>query len=100
MRVELSSLGNFGFDIEEYTNRGKKHGPEIGIYGMDIYVALARPGFNVALLRHAKNEITPILCLGYPGVDRSAPGDCGLFILCLSHEQNPHWNHSARSDQS
>ena len=77
-------MGNFGFDIEEYTNLGTKHGPEIGIYGMDIYVALARPGFSVALCRHAKNEIARTLYLAYPGVDRSARGDCWLLVVMSS----------------
>ena len=59
-------MGNYGFDIGENTTLGKKHGPEIGIYGMDIHVALARPGFSVALRRHAKNEISRALCIGTP----------------------------------
>jgi large subunit ribosomal protein L11e len=36
---------------------GLKYDPSIGIYGMDIYVVLSRPGFRVAKRKHARNKI-------------------------------------------
>jgi hypothetical protein len=36
---------------------GLKYDPAIGIYGMDIYVVLSRPGFRVAKRKHARNRI-------------------------------------------
>jgi len=44
----FSETGNFGFGIKEHIDLGIKYDPGIGIYGMDIYVVLARPGFCVA----------------------------------------------------
>jgi len=44
----FSDTGNFGFGIKEHIDLGIKYDPAIGIYGMDIYVVLSRPGFCVA----------------------------------------------------
>jgi len=44
----FSETGNFGFGIKEHIDLGIKYDPAIGIYGMDIYVVLSRPGFRVA----------------------------------------------------
>merc|ERR1719183_2943773 len=44
----FSTSGNFGFGIEEHIDLGLKYDPAIGIYGMDFYVVLARPGNRVA----------------------------------------------------
>jgi len=43
----FSSTGNFGFGIDEHIDLGLKYDPAIGIYGLDFYVVLARPGFRV-----------------------------------------------------
>ena len=40
----FSEAGNFGFGIQEHIDLGIKYDPSIGIYGMDFYVVLARPG--------------------------------------------------------
>jgi len=40
----FSSTGNFGFGIQEHIDLGIKYDPNIGIYGMDFYVVLGRPG--------------------------------------------------------
>merc|ERR1711973_150345 len=50
-RENFSSNGNFGFGIQEHIDLGIKYDPNIGIYGMDFYVVLGRPGMNV---RHKK----------------------------------------------
>ena len=49
--------GNFGFGIQEHIDLGIKYDPTIGIYGMDFYVVLGRPGFNVAKRRRAKAHV-------------------------------------------
>merc|ERR1711918_67839 len=47
----FSEEGNFGFGIDEHIDLGIKYDPSIGIYGMDFFVVLGRPGSNV---RHEK----------------------------------------------
>lgn len=45
---QFDENGNFSFGIEEHTDfPGMKYDPTIGIYGMDINVALKRPGYRV-----------------------------------------------------
>ena len=39
--------------IQEHIDLGLKYDPQIGIYGMDFYVTLSRPGFRVAKRRRA-----------------------------------------------
>merc|ERR1711970_894092 len=46
-RENFSDKGNFGFGIQEHIDLGIKYDPNIGIYGMDFYVVLGRPGMNV-----------------------------------------------------
>ena len=40
----FSDTGNFGFGIKEHIDLGIKYDPSIGIYGLDFYVVLGRPG--------------------------------------------------------
>ena len=47
-KENFSNRGNFGFGIQEHIDLGIKYDPTIGIYGMDFYVVLARPGFRVS----------------------------------------------------
>merc|ERR1739838_1136205 len=49
----FSSHGNLGLGIQEHIDLGIKYDPSIGIYGMDFYVVLGRPGMNV---RHKKRK--------------------------------------------
>merc|ERR1712127_1000329 len=44
----FSTSGSFGFGINEHIDLGIKYDPSIGIYGLDFYVVLGRPGFSVA----------------------------------------------------
>merc|ERR1711916_28335 len=53
----FSATGNFGFGIQEHIDLGIKYDPSIGIYGMDFYVVLGRPGFNVAHRRMKKSKV-------------------------------------------
>jgi large subunit ribosomal protein L11e len=47
----FSETGNFGFGIDEHIDLGIKYDPNVGIYGMDLYVVLRRPGARVATRR-------------------------------------------------
>jgi len=53
----FSTTGNFGFGIDEHIDLGLKYDPSIGIYGMDFYVVLGRPGFRVARRKHKQSRI-------------------------------------------
>merc|ERR1719384_2309862 len=44
----FSETGCFGFGISEHIDLGIKYDPTTGIYGMDFYVVLKRPGARVA----------------------------------------------------
>ena len=43
-RDNFSANGNFGFGIQEHIDLGIKYDPAIGIFGLDFYVVLQRPG--------------------------------------------------------
>lgn len=46
---QIDQRGNFSFGIEEHTDfPGMSYDPQIGIYGMDINVVLARPGIRIS----------------------------------------------------
>lgn len=50
---QLDRKGNFSFGIEEHTDfPGMSYDPQIGIYGMDVNVVLAKKGVRVSR-RHA-----------------------------------------------
>ncbi len=50
--------GNFSFGIEEHTDfPGMKYDPSIGIYGMDVNVALKRPGYRISRRKLEKHKI-------------------------------------------
>ncbi|GMM33754.1 ribosomal 60S subunit protein L11B [Saccharomycopsis crataegensis] len=53
----FSETGNFGFGISEHIDLGIKYDPGIGIYGMDFYVVVGRPGGRVALRKRCKGKI-------------------------------------------
>lgn len=53
----FSKTGNFGFGIQEHIDLGIKYDPSIGIYGMDFYVVLGRPGFSVAERKRKQSRI-------------------------------------------
>lgn len=55
--TNFSATGNFGFGIEEHIDLGIKYDPSIGIYGIDFFVVLCRPGGRVAKRKHAKGRI-------------------------------------------
>ncbi|KAH8891837.1 ribosomal protein L5 [Thozetella sp. PMI_491] len=53
----FSESGNFGFGISEHIDLGIKYDPAIGIYGMDFYACMTRPGERVSRRRRAKSRI-------------------------------------------
>ncbi len=53
----FSETGNFGFGISEHIDLGIKYDPAIGIYGMDFYACMTRPGERVSRRRRAKSRI-------------------------------------------
>lgn len=46
-KENFSGTGNFGFGIQEHIDLGIKYDPSIGIYGLDFYVVLGRPGLFI-----------------------------------------------------
>jgi hypothetical protein len=56
-KENFSATGNFGFGIQEHIDLGIKYDPSIGIYGMDFYVVLGRPGFRISHRRQRKSRV-------------------------------------------
>merc|ERR1712162_38494 len=56
----FSATGNFGFGVNEHIDLGLKYDPNTGIYGMDFYVVLRRPGFRVAKKKAKRGRISPL----------------------------------------
>merc|ERR1712002_1315707 len=56
-KPNFSDTGNFGFGIAEHIDLGIKYDPGIGIYGMDFYVVLSRPGYSIAYRRRKKSRV-------------------------------------------
>jgi large subunit ribosomal protein L5 len=55
---QFDNLGNFSFGIEEHTDfPGMRYDPEIGIFGMDVSVAVKRPGYRIAKRRIATHKL-------------------------------------------
>jgi len=53
----FSNTGSFGFGIDEHIDLGIKYDPGIGIFGMNIYVQLSRPGYRVSSRRKKTGKI-------------------------------------------
>ncbi|KAI9310163.1 60S ribosomal protein L11 [Dichotomocladium elegans] len=53
----FSETGNFGFGIDEHIDLGIKYDPSIGIYGMDYYIVMGRPGNRVSRRKHATSRV-------------------------------------------
>lgn len=55
---QIDQRGNFSFGIEEHTDfPGMRYDPEIGIFGMDVSVALKRAGYRIARRRVSKKKL-------------------------------------------
>lgn len=55
--ANFSATGNFGFGIKEHIDLGVKYDPATGIYGMDFYVVLKRPGARISRRRRARGRV-------------------------------------------
>merc|ERR1711928_74497 len=53
----FSSMGCFGFGIQEHIDLGIKYDPSIGIFGMDFFVVLDRAGSRVTKRRRCRSKI-------------------------------------------
>ena len=49
--------GHFGFGIEEHIDLGLRYDPYTGIFGMDFYVVLKRPGLRVRKRKRNRGKI-------------------------------------------
>ncbi len=55
---QFDAGGNFSFGIEEHTDfPGMKYDPSIGIFGMDVNVALKRSGYRINKRNIGKHKI-------------------------------------------
>lgn len=57
LRRNFSETGNFGFGITEHIDLGIKYDPSTGIFGMDFYIVLERPGYRVSRRRRCMNRV-------------------------------------------
>merc|ERR1739841_349298 len=55
----FSDSGNFGFGVNEHIDLGLKYDPGTGIYGMDFFIVLKRPGFRVAKKKRKHGRLAP-----------------------------------------
>jgi large subunit ribosomal protein L11e len=56
-KVNFANSGCFGFGIKEHIDLGLKYDPSTGIFGMDFFIVLIRPGFRVAKRKWAPGRI-------------------------------------------
>lgn len=57
-KATFDDQGNFSFGIKEHIDiPGVKYDPEIGIFGMDVSVALCRPGYRIKYRRRKTRRI-------------------------------------------
>ncbi len=72
-KSQFDQQGNFSFGIEEHTDfPGMRYDPEIGIFGMDVSVALKRAGYRIARRRVAQKKL--------PGRQRLGKDDTMVFV--------------------
>jgi large subunit ribosomal protein L5 len=72
-KSQFDSQGNFSFGIEEHTDfPGMRYDPEIGIFGMDVSVALKRAGYRIAKRRVCQKKL--------PGRQRLGKDDTMEFV--------------------
>jgi len=72
-RNQFDTWGNFSFGIEEHTDfPGMSYDPQVGIYGMDVNVVLARKGVRVARRSIERRSL--------PVKQRVTPDDAARFL--------------------
>ena len=58
LRVKnFSETGNFGFGITEHIDLNMRYDPNVGIFGMDFYVVMGRPGNRVAKRKAKRTRV-------------------------------------------
>lgn len=56
--TSFDQQGNFSFGIKEHIEiQGVKYDPDVGIFGMDVCVSMARPGYRIKNRRREKAKI-------------------------------------------
>jgi large subunit ribosomal protein L5 len=69
----FDKYGNFAFGIAEHINiPGVQYDPDLGIFGMDVCVALERPGYRVSRRRRQRRSV--------PSRHRLTKAEVKLFI--------------------
>merc|ERR1711981_266066 len=53
----FSETGNLGFGVNEHIDLGLKYDPQTGIYGMDFFIVLCRPGFRVSRKKRCRGKV-------------------------------------------
>jgi large subunit ribosomal protein L5 len=57
-QTSFDGQGNFSFGIKEHIDiPGIKYDPDVGIFGMDVCVALCRPGYRIKYRRRETRKI-------------------------------------------
>ncbi|WP_435127744.1 50S ribosomal protein L5 [Halobaculum sp. D14] len=70
---QFDDTGNFSFGVDEHTEfPSQEYDPQIGIYGLDVTVALTRPGYRVS----QRNEVTRSI----PSSHRMSVEDAVTFL--------------------
>jgi large subunit ribosomal protein L11e len=57
--MNFSNSGNFGFGVDEHIDLDMKYDPAVGIFGLDFYVVLERPGNRVSRRKRCRQHIGP-----------------------------------------
>jgi ribosomal protein L5 len=82
----FSDTGNFGFGIQEHIDLGIKYDPSIGIYGLDFYVVLGRPGTFLSIYHFHMHRHRPLIyVITISGVNLSKRAISILSIATLAH---------------
>jgi len=55
----FSDTGCFGFGIDEHIDLGIKYDPTVGIFGLDLYLQLSRPGYRITKRRRKVGRVGP-----------------------------------------
>merc|ERR1712046_499523 len=53
----FSNTGHFGFGIQEHIDLGIRYDPYTGIFGMDFYVVLKKPGYRVSKRKRCRSRL-------------------------------------------
>ena len=81
-KSQFDLQGNFSFGIEEHTDfPGMRYDPEIGIFGMDVSVALKRAGYRIARRRVANRKLPARQRLGKDDTVEFVKNKFGVEVL-------------------